>query len=369
MQVSLRLLRAGPLGAGLGSMRMGGGVGPEDRQCFDEGKSEGNDAILVAIEEAPSGVFHPNRENEELTRALGNPEHSGRTRGKGAILWYEGFSDWNTDYRTRARKKIAEEKKRKMEEEQRKRDYERLQGLEASQAELAVKFQWQQEQIDSLTQQRGSQQLQQLADDPALDSTAPSMPRSSVGSAPDDAMLGRYPVDDITENTNCELHVKITNISMKVADAVAFTNPPEATFHCNPIPAGYARVLLDEVVDPPYSELQLDIPGGDDERFLGEAKHRIILWKKDCIIFRRPPTPRQPTPRRSPPPSQQTPAPASPPSPAKCQATPPPSSPPQRQTSTPPPSLAQPQATPPSPAQLQATPPRPTQPRQPSPLP
>ena len=44
----------------------------------------------------------------------------------GAIPWYERFSDWNTDYRTRARKKIAEEKKRKMEEEQRKLDYERL---------------------------------------------------------------------------------------------------------------------------------------------------------------------------------------------------------------------------------------------------
>ena len=258
--------------------------------------------LLDAIEDARKGVFTPNRENDELTRALGNPEHPGRTRGKGAIPWYEGFSDWNTDYRTRARKKIVEEKKRKMEEEQRKRDYERLQGLEASQAELVVKFQRQQEQIDSLTQQRGSQQLQQLANDPALDSTAPSMPRGSVGSAPDDAMLGRYPVDNITENTSCELHVKMKNISMKVTDAVAFTNTPEATFHCNPIPAGYACVLVDEVVDP-YSKLEFDIPGGDDERFVGDANHRIILWKKDCIIFRRPPTPRQPTPRRSPPPS------------------------------------------------------------------
>ena len=137
--------------------------------------------ILDAIEEARSGVFQPNRENDELTRALGNPEHPGRTRGKGAIPWYEGFSDWNSDYRTRARKKIAEEKKRKMEEE-RKLDYERLQGLESAHADLAVKFQRQQEQIDSLSQQRGSQQLQQLADGPALDSTAPSMPRSSVGS-------------------------------------------------------------------------------------------------------------------------------------------------------------------------------------------
>ena len=175
-----------------------------------------DDAILVAIEEARSGVFQPNRENDELTRALGNPEHPGRTRGKGAIPWYEGFSDWNADYRTRARKKIAEEKKRQMEEEQMKRDYERLQGLEASQAELAAKFQRQQEQIDSLSQQRGSQQLQQLADDPALDTTAPSMPRSSMGSAPGDAVvLDRYPVDDTMFGiSECVLLVTSRNVKL-----------------------------------------------------------------------------------------------------------------------------------------------------------
>ena len=52
------------------------------------------------------------------------------------------------------------------------------------------------------------------------------------------------------------------------------TASPGATFHCNPIPAGYARVLVDEVVDQ-YSGLELDIPGGDDEHTLGEANHRI----------------------------------------------------------------------------------------------
>ena len=52
-------------------------------------------------------MFDPNRENDELTRALG--KHPRRTRGMGAMPWYEGFSDWNADYRTRARKKIAEE--------------------------------------------------------------------------------------------------------------------------------------------------------------------------------------------------------------------------------------------------------------------
>src|SRR3990170_971724 len=137
------------------------------------------------------------------------------------------------------------------------------------------------------------------------------MPRSSVGSAlGDDALLDRYPVDDIIATTTCELHIKVKNISMKVADGYAYTNPPEATFHCNPIPAGYARVGVDEVMTG-YSGLQLDIPGGDKERTLGEAIHHIILWRKDCIVFPRPPTPRQPAPPPSPPLRQQTPAPPS----------------------------------------------------------
>ena len=106
------------------------------------------------------------------------------------------------------------------------------------------------------------------------------MSRSSVGSAPGDALLDRYPVDDIMESTNCELHFKMKNISMKEADAIAYTNFPDATFHCNPIPAGYARVVVDEVVDQ-YSGLELDILGGDEEHTLGEAIHHIILWRKD----------------------------------------------------------------------------------------
>ena len=83
----------------------------------------------------------PNRENDELTRTLGNPEHPGRTRGKGVVPWYEGFSDWNADYRSGARRKMEDEKKRKLEEEQRKQEAERLQGLESAHTDLALKFQ------------------------------------------------------------------------------------------------------------------------------------------------------------------------------------------------------------------------------------
>ena len=103
------------------------------------------------------------------------------------------------------------------------------------------------------------------------------MPRSSVGSASgDEALLDRYPVDDIIDTTTCELHFKMKNMSMKVADGYAYTNPPKATFHCNSIPAGYARVGVDEVVAQ-YSRLELDIPGGDEEHTLREAIHHIIL--------------------------------------------------------------------------------------------
>ena len=85
-------------------------------------------------------MFTPNRENDELTRALENLEHPGRTRNKGVVPWYEAFLDWNADYRSHARRKMEEEKKRKLEEEQRKQHTERLQGLEARHADLALKF-------------------------------------------------------------------------------------------------------------------------------------------------------------------------------------------------------------------------------------
>ena len=107
----LWLLRADPQVQDLVLCAWGGELDPKTCKVSTKACLNGaDDNILVAIEEARTGVFQPNRENDELTRALGNPEHPGRTRGKGAIPWYEGFSDWNTDYRTHARKKIAEER-------------------------------------------------------------------------------------------------------------------------------------------------------------------------------------------------------------------------------------------------------------------
>ena len=61
-------------------------------------------------------MFIPDRENDELTKALGNPEKSGRTRGFGPdVRWKIGLPEDRQYYRRRATAK----KRREQEEEAR----------------------------------------------------------------------------------------------------------------------------------------------------------------------------------------------------------------------------------------------------------
>ena len=41
----------------------------------------------TAIDEAQQGTFQPQKENDELTRALKNSKHRGRARGIGVVPW------------------------------------------------------------------------------------------------------------------------------------------------------------------------------------------------------------------------------------------------------------------------------------------
>ena len=82
----------------------------------------------------------------------------------------------------------------------------------------------------------------------------------------------------------CELHTKMKNLSMKVDAGTALEYTPGVTFHGGPIPAGYARVGVDEIVKR-YEELELDIPVAKEEMTLGEVFRGIILWRKELIVF------------------------------------------------------------------------------------
>ena len=114
-----------------------------------------------------------------------------------------------------------------------------------------------------------------------------------------------YPVDDIIEMTHCKLHVKVVNISMKVAGGYALPIGPTPTYHYRPVPQGYAVVGVDEIM-PTFEVLKLDYPVGErDVTELGDATNVTILWPKECIVLRNhTPRPSSPPPHPSPSPHQ-----------------------------------------------------------------
>ena len=52
--------------------------------------------LITAYEETAARTFHPDRENDQLTRALGKKEHPGHARGTGGMTWKDGFASGAT---------------------------------------------------------------------------------------------------------------------------------------------------------------------------------------------------------------------------------------------------------------------------------
>jgi hypothetical protein len=74
--------------------------------------------LLEIIKKAEAGEFIPDRDRDELTWALGNKEHPGRTRGVGtSVSWKYAFKEDSASYRSRKRKKTEQENRmRELEE-------------------------------------------------------------------------------------------------------------------------------------------------------------------------------------------------------------------------------------------------------------
>src|SRR4051812_27446509 len=120
-----------------------------------------------------------------------------------------------------------------------------------------------------------------------------------------------YPVDAITEAQICHLMTQWMNMKVKTAVGSVFPNEPDATFHCQPIPEGYAKVTVDEITEG-FEELPLDHPTGEGETRLGSALKTPCLWRKELINLPN----WTPPPSPPPPASQGTPPPPPPPPPA-----------------------------------------------------
>nr|ABA96332.1 transposon protein, putative, CACTA, En/Spm sub-class [Oryza sativa Japonica Group] len=284
----------------------GGSLNPGDGSLiFGDEIRDAARRLADAIEASTQGTFQPDREKDELTLALQNPEHPGRTRGKGVIPWKYGFKEDIHTYRSRMRSKRDTESK--------------IVDLEYRVSTYEARMQ---EEVTRQVDQRLAEQRGMETQAPVM--VSPSGNRSScastgqVGSEGIEAVAAHeathFPVDDVT------------NLSIKVASGMAIPTDPSSTYHCRPIPHGYAKVEI-ELVERTYEDLELDIPGGDGEKKLGDTAHAIILWRKKYIVFpgqERPPAPPSPPQAQSPPPSpprQSPPAPSpAPPSPPRAPA-------------------------------------------------
>ena len=232
---------------------VGGTLHPETGKCFwtNEQLRVPITKLEELIAQTEAGTFVPDRENDELTMALGNPEHPGRTRGTaGSLPWKHGFPDAG-GYKSR-------ERKRKQEQSEIQNLHARVQALEE----------------------------RHRADEATLEATPPSQRRSSVASteviAQPDLMASRYPVDEITESQECHLKKQLMQFKPTVAIGHVAPPRPNGTFHCLPIPQGYAVVMVDEIMEV-YEEIELDYPTGEGENLLQNSLRTSCLWPKEFI--------------------------------------------------------------------------------------
>jgi hypothetical protein len=80
--------------------------------------------MLKILEDVRVGRVKVDREIDELTMALKNPEHPGRCRGFGVVPWKFGFRGDIATYRSRRRRREHEEEARRQELEKRLKEHE-----------------------------------------------------------------------------------------------------------------------------------------------------------------------------------------------------------------------------------------------------
>ena len=117
-------------------------------------------------------------------------------------------------------------------------------------------------------QQDVENQLRDPAQVATAEATPPFQRRSSMASTKlvqqPDLVGPSSPVDFITGSHQCHLMTQWLQLKVKAAVGSVFPPSLRATFHCRPIPQGYAVVMVDEITEG-FEELQLDHPTGEGE--------------------------------------------------------------------------------------------------------
>jgi hypothetical protein len=231
-------------------------VDSSDLKFAEQGTEEVVSKILKNVEDVENGTFTPSRERDELSLALGNPEHTGRTRGLGkTVTWKQGFVEDSHMYNKRGRNREA--------------------NLEATVAALVAKE----------LAKHGLNTESQTPMEPVGESALVPRPlgvTSSQASTAHDIT----DVDRIRVPTSCTLLVPMgrgTKVVMAQA-AMGVAHPPGGVWHCRPIPEDFTRVEV-HTVKPNFMTWEIEHPTPEGLVQLGEVMNQFILWhKKDIAV-------------------------------------------------------------------------------------
>jgi hypothetical protein len=131
--------------------------------------------------------------------------------------------------------------------------------------------------MQSLGQER-SLELQQITQN---SSSPPHL--STIGSTA--AVPMWYPIDDITGDMPCRLHIPIGRVGNKIKEVVIGVAMTGRVFHNNLIPAEYAKVLVREITDMACIDYPLDHVTPEGIKELEDAVNQFILWNQCEIIL------------------------------------------------------------------------------------
>ncbi|XP_066392050.1 uncharacterized protein [Miscanthus floridulus] len=226
--------------------------------------------ILKLAEDKEKGAFNPSRERDELTVALGNPEHTGRTRGLGKRMsWKHGFVEERHMYKKHGR--------------------DRESNLERQVKAL----------VEKMLVEKGLSTMEPQ--------TPMGPPRELVvvGSPPDvpssqGSNATGTPVDRIRAPTSCKLVVLMGRQNMIIEVATGMAHPPGGTWHNRDIPQDYTRVEV-HTVKPEFMTWKIEHPTPEGLVLLGDVMNQFILWhRQDIVLIESSPTPTAVHPRERP---------------------------------------------------------------------
>ncbi|KAJ1269819.1 hypothetical protein BS78_06G007200 [Paspalum vaginatum] len=237
----------------------------------DEKAKELTEKVMEVVEKTARGDFIPNRENDELSFILGNPEHPGRIRGFGNKTWKDGFVADAESYKSRHRSKAIQEARVQSLENELAKTKASIPSEVARQLAAAIEAIWSQGLLP-----------------PAADVLSPE--RSGLTRAHGSSCAStelpdeQYPVDEIQQRTRCELHVQAMNLTTPIACGMVSPPVPGQKLHGQEVPEGFTILSVDEVFER-YKDLELTFPCRDGGSRLEQALHGFILWKKPLIVI------------------------------------------------------------------------------------